>query len=208
MTGPKASPKDRDGSLGLFDQSGVVVSVNNWSETDVGGVVWNNGGHISSTKTEVMQLFMLQEDGREVDLKINNTVIAARAGHYLSIVWAQTKDASGGVGVALVNHSTARHEIFKNRVDQLIGKPIANLNGCFFSVLTIVAAMIFGSFLGELASVLISLGMLAIPISLMLSVGKTKRHRSGLRDEYIVRIEAYVRDIMSREDVVKGSSRG
>lgn len=203
MTGSQASPNDGVGPLRLFDQSGIVVSVNTWSETDVSGVVWSNGGHVSSSKTEVMQVFMQQEDGREIDLKINNMAIGARAGHYLSIVWAQTKDSSSNVGVAMVNHNTGRYEIFENRIDQLMGKPIANLNGCFFAVVTIIIAVIFSSFLGELSGILISLALLAIPISLLLSVSKTKGNRNGVRQDYAAQIKAYVRDIMSRENTAK-----
>lgn len=66
--------------------------------------------------------------------------------------------------------------------------------------------MILGQFLGELASILTPLAMLAIPISLMLSVSKTKGHRRGARQEYVALIEAYVRDIMSRENTEKQSS--
>ena len=202
MISSQSSP-DGDAPLRLFDQSGIVVFVNTWSETDVSGVVWSNGGHVSTSKTEVMQIFMQQDDGSEIDLKINNTAIGARAGHYLSIVWAQNNNSSSKVGVAIVNHHTGRYEVFKNRVDQVMGKPIANLNGCFFAVVTIIAAMIFAPFLGELASILIPLAMLAIPISLVFSVGNTKGHRRAVRQAYIARIEAYVRDIMSREQTEK-----
>lgn len=34
------------GSPHIFDQSGIVVSVRTWSETDVSGVVWSNGGKV------------------------------------------------------------------------------------------------------------------------------------------------------------------
>ena len=102
MISSQSSP-DGDAPLRLFDQSGIVVFVNTWSEADVSGVVWSNGGHVSTSKTEVMQIFMQQDDGSEIDLKINNTAIGARAGHYLSIVWAQNNNSSSKVGVAIVN---------------------------------------------------------------------------------------------------------
>jgi hypothetical protein len=187
------------GSPHIFDQSGIVVSVRTWSETDVSGVVWSNGGHISSSRTDILQIFLQQEDGREVDLKINNTVIGARVGNYLSIVWAKTKDSDGDVGVALVNHSTGRYEIFSNRLGRLMGNAMVSLNGCFFSVIAIIATLIFGSFLGELKSILITLAVLAIPVSFVVSASKTKGQRRHVRQAYGAAIEAYVRNLMARE---------
>lgn len=187
------------GSPHIFDQSGIVVSVRTWSETDVSGVVWSNGGHISSSRTEILQIFLQQEDGREVDLKINNTVIGARVGNYLSIVWAKTKDSDGDVGVALVNHSTGRYDIFSNRLGRLMGNAMVSLNGCFFSVIAIIATLIFGSFLGELKSILITLAVLAIPVSFVVSASKTKGQRRHVRQAYGAAIEAYVRNLMARE---------
>ena len=70
------------------------------------------------------------------------------------------------------------------------------------------AAMIFGPFVGELARLLIPLTVLAIPISLRMSVIKTKGRRRGMRQEYIARIKAYVRDIMSANDTEMKSFRG
>ena len=187
------------GSPHIFDQSGIVVSVRTWSETDVGGVVWSNGGHISSSRTEIMQVFLQQEDGRETDIKINNTAIGARVGNYLSIVWAKTEDSSGDVGVALVNHSTGRYEIFSNRLGRLMGNAMVSLNGCFFSVIAIIAILIFGSLLGELKSILITLAVLAIPISFVVSASKTKGQRRHVRQAYGAAIESYVRNLMTRE---------
>ena len=41
----------------------IAVSLRVWSETDVSGVIWSNGGHISSSKTEIMQVFLQREAG-------------------------------------------------------------------------------------------------------------------------------------------------
>jgi len=187
------------GSPHIFDQSGIVVSVRTWSETDVDGAVWSNGGYISSSRTEIMQIFLQQEDGRETDVKINNAAIGARVGNYLSLVWAKTEHSSGDVGVALVNHSTGRYEIFSNRLGRLMGNAMVSLNGCFFSVVAIIATLIFGSLLGELKNILITLAVFAIPVSFVASASKTKGQRRHVRQAYGAAIEAYVRDLMARE---------
>lgn len=186
--------------LRLTNQSGIVVSLRMWSETDVSGVVWSNGGHISSSKTEVMQVFLQQEDGREIELKINNAGIGARVGNFLSMVWASSPDSSRDVGVALVNQSTGRRVIFDNRVNQLLGDATAGLNGCLVAVGVIIAAMIFGSWLGEFKSVLIAGAALTIPVSLVLSISKTKGQRARVRQSYIAQIEAYIREIQAQEN--------
>jgi hypothetical protein len=185
--------------LNFTRDSGIAVSLRVWSETDVSGVIWSNGGHISSSKTEIMQVFLQREDGREIDVKINNAGIGAREGHHLSLIWASSSDSSGDVGVAMVNHSTGRHQIFGNRIDELMAKPMANLNGCCLAVVIIIAAGIFGSFLGQFKAAVIGLALLAIPVLLLSSISKVKGQRAGVREDYAAQIERYVADVLARE---------
>ncbi len=54
---------DSGEQLNFTCDSGIAVSLRVWSETDVSGVIWSNGGHISSSKTEIMQVFLQREAG-------------------------------------------------------------------------------------------------------------------------------------------------
>ena len=91
-------------------------------------------------------------------------------------------------------------------VGRLMGNAMVGLNGCFFSVIAIIAILIFGSFLGELKSILITLAVLAIPISFVVSASKTKGQRRHVRQAYGAAIEAYVRNLMAREKAEGGPS--
>jgi hypothetical protein len=66
-------------------------------------------------------------------------------------------------------------------------------------VVIIIAAGIFGSFLGQFKAAVIGLALLAIPVLLLLSISKTKGQRAGVREDYAAQIERYVADVLARE---------
>lgn len=188
-----------DDRLHIYARSGIVVSKDNWSRTHVDGVVSGNTGHITSSTTDVAQMFVQQEDGREFDVTINELSVPVRQGNYVSVVYARSQGSKRDVGVAFVNHATERSQIFENRIGPLLGVAFVDLNGCLVVIAAIALVMVFGSQLGLLRDPLLMLCVLAIPVVLIFSSARTKSKRNALRARYVAEISNFIRDLIQSE---------
>lgn len=100
-----------------------------------------SGRPIESTVTKHSQLFLLADNGEELDLKLVNCDVGFRPGHRVTIVignigkyWAQ---------IGIINHDTSQAELWKSRLEGLLPtswSPLAPLMALVGFIVTYWAA--------------------------------------------------------------------
>jgi hypothetical protein len=90
--------------------AGTTKGHSSWVSGSVGGMVINGsgsvGGTISSGTTVHDQFFLVDNDGKEMAVQINNADVAVRDGQVVSAVWAIKKGKDRGPFILFRNHTT------------------------------------------------------------------------------------------------------
>jgi len=122
-----ANEISRGSSLGLdykiSSLTGTVMETQTRSETEVTGNIRGGGGYLSkgsgrissvkgkieSETTRFQNLFLLDEEGKEHSIELNNFLIPCRAEQKLTLFSATTDSRSKGLFFSAYNHNTSEH---------------------------------------------------------------------------------------------------
>lgn len=182
---------DDAGELHIYAQTGTVVADRAWGRSTGGGYIDSRGGgsiHISNT--DVTRLFIRDDNGQEFDTELLNTSVVAREGHRVSCVYAAHNNKD--YGVAFINHSTGRSQIFDKNLNPLLG--IYNMGGC---CLMVVISLVSIFVMPVYAAVVIFLG---VPAGILVDTLRNKSRREARRQEILARIRNEVQRIIDEEN--------
>lgn len=146
--------------LETFAKRGMVVSVQNWTEQSVQSHTTyhqSTGPYVptrrettySTSESEKLRLFIKRNDGSEFDVKFHDPGIGVREGHDVTIIFASNKASDSGYPVAIVDHTTGKHEAFGDQIDWLLEKPPQ-----FGCIILFAIPLLLAAFTGPLGFVL------------------------------------------------------
>lgn len=189
----KTGKLDGDDELHIHARTGTVVADRAWGRSTGGGYIDSRGGgsiHISNT--DVTRLFVKDDNGQEFDTELQNTSVVAREGHRVTCVYATNGKSGVSHGVAFINHSTGRWEIFEKNLNPLLG--IYNMGGC---CLMVVISLVSIFVMPVYAAVVIFLG---VPAGLIVDMLRNKSSREARRQDIRARIHNEVQRIIGEEN--------
>jgi len=170
-------------------RTGTVVADRAWGRSTGGGYIDSRGGSIQITNTDVTRLFVQDDNGQEFDTELQNTSVVAREGHRVSCVYAAKNNKD--YGVAFINHSTGRSQIFDKNLNPLLG--IYNMSGCGLMVVISLLSL----FVMPVAAVAVI--FLGIPAGIIVDTLRNKSRREARRQEVLARIRNEVQRIIEEE---------
>ena len=192
--------------LYVFERSGTVAALQHWVETNTtvtttggSGTVVNGTGNISgpsttthTSSTEMVRLFVREDDGGEFEASLPDLGFGVREGHRVSIVHAGDQASRRGYPIAVINHTTGKSKVLASRVSWLSRDAL----GCAWFGVTFFGAMVLSVSLAEaliymihplnalLAGIIGTLTWIGGPIvaigALMSANSKRKRLRQGI----------------------------
>lgn len=184
--------------LEYWTKTGTVIDGQNSSTTRVhgGGGQNNTAVHISSTTTKHLHLFVRQDDGKEFDASFNNSNVAVRAGHRVSVVYVGAKVDDWGRPAALVVHDTDRTAVFPARVEMFISRIEAWAGFLMVVGIALVAGLLFAGLVHSELFVL-GFGIGLIGAVILMALRKTKN--DALAAEVVRALNAKVREAIEQE---------
>lgn len=142
------SPAD----LKVYARSGIVHGSKTWASTQVhssggGGYVGPQGGHVkaanvTSSNTTHHAFFLVDDDGKEVEVKLTDVSFGVRDGHHVTAVYAGHNKDDWAWLAHLHNHNTDKSEKVSSAYRKVVGNP---------NVLIFFAALALAITLGFLA---------------------------------------------------------
>jgi len=205
--------------LYVFERSGTVAALQHWVETNTtvtttGGsdTVVNGTGNISgpsttthTSSTEMVRIFVREDDGDEFDVSIPDLGFGVREGHRLSFIYAGNQVSQRGYPMAVVNHATRKSEVLKSRVSWISRDAL----GCVWFFLVFVLAVFLGNALlyaieplnETLAAVV---GLLSIFAGPVVAIVPINRKRKQLQKAILARLEQEVKHSMTTGQAAAG----
>lgn len=139
------------GDIKMFARSGTVQGSKTWTSTQVhssggGGYVGPQGGHVqaanvTSTNTTHNSFFLVDDDGKEIEVKLTDVSFGVRDGHYVTAVYSGHKQDEWQWLSHLHNHNTDKSANVASAYRDIVGNPNVLI---FFAAL--VAAILLGIF--------------------------------------------------------------
>lgn len=200
--------------LYVFERSGTIAALQHWVETNTtvtttggSGTVVNGTGNISgpsttthTSSTEMVRLFVREDDGGEFEASLPDLGFGVREGHRVSIVHAGDQASRRGYPIAVVNHTTGKSKVLASRVSWLSRDAL----GCAWFGVTFFGAMVLSVSLAEaliymihplnalLAGIIGTLTWIGGPIVAIGALMSANRKRKRLRQGILARLEQEV----------------
>lgn len=200
--------------LYVFERRGTVAALQHWVETNTtvtttggSGTVVNGTGNISgpsttthTSSTEMVRLFVREDDGGEFEASLPDLGFGVREGHRVSIVHAGDQASRRGYPIAVVNHTTGKSKVLASRVSWLSRDAL----GCAWFGVTFFGAMVLSVSLAEaliymihplnalLAGIIGTLTWIGGPIVAIGALMSANKKRKRLRQGILARLEQEV----------------
>ena len=200
--------------LYVFERSGTTAALQHWVDTNTtvtttggSGTMVNGTGNISgpttttrTSSTEMVRIFVREDDGGEFDASLPDLGFGVREGHRVSVVHAGDQASRRGYPMAVVNHTTGKSKIVASRIRWISHDAL----GCASSGLTFFGAMVLSVSLAEaliyaihplnalLAGVVGILTWVGGPIFALGALASVNKKRKRLRQSILARLEQEV----------------
>lgn len=134
-----------------FTRTGIVQDSHSRMDTSVSTTTSHTGGYnsrattnTSVSSTEMLRIFVRQDgDKGEFEAEFADPAFGVREGHHVTVVYAGDQASQAGYPMALVNHSTERHQIFAKRTEWIINRTNQWM-GCLTLIgLPLIVALLF-----------------------------------------------------------------
>lgn len=148
----------------------------------------------STTSEEKLQIFIHQDNGREIEVSFWDAPFGVREGHRVSVIYAGPKALNKGCAVALINHSTGKSELFMRRLDSILPKLSGGLALALILgtpvLFLILGVMLFGNGAG--------LGGLGMIVGFAVVIAKLSK-RKNLANAVAPAIRAKIKETIEQE---------
>mgnify|MGYP001079044784 CR=1 FL=1 len=142
------SPAD----LKVYARSGIVHGSKTWTSTQVhssggGGYIGPQGGHVkaanvTSSNTTHNTFFLVDDDGKEIEVNLTDVSFGVRDGHHVTAVYAGHQNDQWWWLAHLHNHNTDKSAKVSSSYDKVCGNP---------NVLILIAVHVLAIALGIMA---------------------------------------------------------
>lgn len=158
---PNIKPVRSIGELDTFARTGTVVDQQSRVETTIrttttGGSTLLADGvgtrsapttSIASSSTEIIRLFLRDDQGAEFDAEIENPGFGIRPGHVVTILYAGNRRQQKYHAMAVANRTTNQRAVLQNRIEWLLIRRSTTLGCMALIALPFFAMLVGGIFL-------------------------------------------------------------